>query len=369
MVKICFALTNRTNYSKIRPILFEIQKLKKYKPYIVLSSSILLDRYGNSYQDILNDGFDINMKIDCVMMNDSHEAMAKTVGLSIIEHSTYFKSLKPELLVVVGDRFDMLAPVVAASMMNIKIAHIQGGEESGTIDNVIRDVITRFSHKHFVSTNKSAKNLENYGVSRNSIHNFGCPAVEYISSFETGKYFDVNKLGKKYKRDIKIAPKEKFLLLMIHPDTTNKDDVDMNIILNEVVNLEMKSFIFYPNIDANNSSISEAMATFKNHNNLYFIRHMPLEGFIHTMAHSSCFITNSSSGIREAASFGTPVINLGFRQIGRERNSNVFDIENKYHLLSNRILELINQRFEKKNIYFKPNCAKMITSELVKVLN
>lgn len=368
MKTICIALTNRTNYSKLKTVLFELRNFRDLECRIVLSSTILLDRYGSSYRDLLHDGFEIDKKIDCVLMNDSHEAMAKTVGLSVLEHATYFQWRRPDLLLIVGDRFDMLAPAVAASMMNIPIAHIQGGELSGTIDNVIRDVITRFAALHFVATEQSAQNLSNYGVAPKSIFDYGCPAVEYISQIEVGKNFDQDKLGKKFKRDIHIKPGEKYFLVMIHPDTTNRHDVDMEAVMSAVVKFGVKTFIFYPNVDAHNSEIVASIAKYKNNDNFYMIRHMPLEGFIHTMAHCSCMIGNSSSGIREAASFGVPVINIGYRQVDRERNANVIDIEDRYETLEEMINKYIGHRFEKQNIYFKPGCANKIALEITRFI-
>ena len=161
MKTVCVSLTNRTNYSKLKLVLKELNKYKNLEIKIVISSTILLNRYGDGYKDLINDGWQIDKKIDCILMNDSHEAMSKTIGISIIEHSSYFAEIKPDLLLIVGDRFDMLAPALTASMMNIPIGHIQGGELSGTIDNVIRDIISRISCMHFVSTSKSAENLRN----------------------------------------------------------------------------------------------------------------------------------------------------------------------------------------------------------------
>lgn len=368
MKNISIALTNRTNYSKLKTVLYELRKLPDVQCRIVLSSTILLDRYGNGYQDLLRDGFEIDKQIDCVLMNDSHEAMAKTVGLSVVEHATYFQWRKPDLLIIVGDRFDMLAPAVAASMMNIPIAHIQGGELSGTIDNVIRDVITRFASLHFVATEQSAINLINYGVPRESVFDYGCPAVEYISAIDVGEHFDRVRLGKKYKRDIDIKPGEVYFLVMIHPDTTNRQDVDMDSVMNAVASFGFKAFIFYPNVDAHNSEIVSSIAKYKTNDKFYMIRHMPLEGFVHTMAHCSCMISNSSSGIREAASFGVPVINIGHRQVDRERNKNVIDIGDRYEELRSTIEQYMGHRFERKNIYFKRNCANQIAAKITEFI-
>ena len=364
MKRICIALTNRTNYSKLKTVLFELRKLPDVQCRIVLSSTILLDRYGSGYQDLLRDGFEIDKQIDCALMNDSHEAMAKTVGLSIVEHATYFEWRKPDLLIIVGDRFDMLAPAVAASMMNIPIAHIQGGELSGTIDNVVRDVITRFASLHFVATEQSALNLIRYGVLPERVFDYGCPAVEYISQIDVGKHFDKVRLAKKFKQEIDIGVDEEYFLVMIHPDTTNQNDVNMDAVMDAVASFGLKAFIFYPNVDAHNSGIISSISKYKSNSNFYMIRHIPLEGFIHAMAHCACMISNSSSGIREAASFGVPVINIGHRQVDRERNQNVIDIGDCYEELEPTIRKFMGHRFKKQNIYFKRNCAEQIAEKI-----
>ncbi len=369
MINICVSLTNRTNYSKLKPVLFALREVPETNIQIVLSSTILLERYGNGYQDLVKDGFAIDFKIDCTLLNDSHAAMAKTVGLSIVEHSSYFQWRQPDLLIIVGDRFDMLAPAVAASMMNIPIAHIQGGELSGTIDNVIRDVITRFASLHFVATEQSAQNLINYGVDSSKVFDYGCPAVEYVSQIDVGANFDPKRLAKSFKRKISIAPNDQYFLVMIHPDTTNRNDVSMDLVLDAVASFKVKAFIFYPNVDANNSEIVSSIAKYKTNQNFYMIRHMPLEGFIHLLAHCSCMISNSSSGIREAASFGIPVVNVGFRQVDRQRNSNVFDIGNDYKRLSEVIRSSVGKHYGTSNIYFKPNCSLNIAKQLISFIS
>jgi len=369
MKTICAALTNRTNYSKLKTVLLELRNVAELDLKIILSSTILLERYGSGYQDLLRDGFCIDKAIDCVLMNDSHEAMAKTTGLSIIEHATYFGWRKPDLLLVVGDRFDMLAPVVAGATMNIPIAHIQGGELSGTIDDVIRDIITKFATLHFVATEKSAQSLYKFGIDASFVFNVGCPAVEYISKQDVGEYFDAKRLSKRFKREIDIRPREEYVLVMVHPDTTNKDDVPMDAVMDAVERLGLKAFVFYPNVDANNSQIVSAIAKHNKNPNFYMVRHMPLEDFVYTMAHCVCMIGNSSSGIREAASFGVPVINVGDRQAGRERNANVIDLGNRYELLEATIRKHMGRHFEKTNIYFQADCSQKIARELSRFLS
>ncbi|MDD3288840.1 MAG: UDP-N-acetylglucosamine 2-epimerase [Alphaproteobacteria bacterium] len=364
MKKISVPLTNRTNYSKLKLVLLSLNKYSDIQISIVASSTVLLERYGKAFEDVIKDGFNIDQKIDCVLMNDSHESMAKTVGMSIIEHATYFSSAKPDMLLVVGDRFDMMAPVVAASMMNIPIAHIQGGEVSGTIDNVVRDVFTNFASMHFVATEKSAQKLHQLGIKDDVVFDYGCPAVEYISKIDIGDSFDAARLMKSFKRVIDIGRDEKYFLVMVHPDTTNRHDVNMDKILNVVEKFGIKALIFYPNVDAHNSEIVASIAKHKNNENFFMIRHMPIDGFVHAMAHCCCMIGNSSAGIREASSFGTPVINVGYRQVNRERNSNVIDIGDDYDLLDAMIKKHMDYKFDRSNIYLKPDCSRMIAKEI-----
>ena len=367
--KICVPITNRTNYSKLKHILIELRE--RFGPdalHIVASSTILLERYGKAFEDLIRDGFTIDKKIDCILMNDSHEAMAKTTGLSLMEHASFFGELKPDLMLVVGDRFDMLAPVVAASMMNIPMAHIQGGETSGTIDNTVRNVISKFSRHHFVATDLSRQHLLEQGILDNSIHNFGCPAVEYISKINIGDHFDKNRLAKRFKRDLNISAGTKYLLVMLHPDTTQDNDVNMDRLLDAVESFDIPAFVFYPNADAKNFQIVSDMAKHKENSNFYMLRHMPLEDFVHTMAHAACMIGNSSAGIREAALFGTPVINIGSRQTGRERNANVIDVPSGLENIKEVIARYIDYRFPVKNIYYRENCIRRTVDEICKIL-
>jgi UDP-hydrolysing UDP-N-acetyl-D-glucosamine 2-epimerase len=363
--KLAVVITNRTNYSKQKLVLRALKEFSNVEIEIIASSSILLDRYGAAYHDLEADGLKVDVKLDCLLMNDSHEAMVNTIGLSMIQHSSYFSSFKPDMLLVVGDRFDAIAPAFSASIMNIPIAHIQGGEVSGSIDNKIRDVISKISTLHFVATDVSHARLVQFGMNEEHVFNYGCPAVEYIATMDIGDHFENNELHKKLKHSLDIAKGENFFLVMVHPDTTNQDDVDMNIMLEAITSFKMKTLIFYPNVDANNTAILNAINAFRHLDFVETIKHLPLEGFVHVMGHCACMIGNSSAGIREAASFGTPVVNVGDRQEGRERNSNVIDVRCEYTAIVDAIECGMNTPFEKTNIFYKEDCSKLITKEIV----
>lgn len=366
--KICVIITNRTNYSKLKLVLTALKHYDFVQLEIVASSSILLERYGTPYRDLETDGFKVERKIDCLLMNDSHEAMVKTAGLSMIQHADYLGASRPDLVLVVGDRFDTLPPALAASMMNIPIAHIQGGETSGTIDDKVRDLISKVATLHFVSTERCKKRLIQWGIDGSLIFNYGCPAVEYVSGIDVGDCFDRARIKKEFKRIIEIKPDERYFLVIAHPDTTNEDDLDMEVVLRAVESFGQKTFVFYPNIDPSNAKIISDISKFRRNAKFYMIRHMPLESFVHTMAHCCCMIGNSSAGIREAGSFGVPVVNIGERQSGRERNRNVIDVQCRYEHLVTTIQSVMKRRFERDNLYYKGNCSSNIASEIVNFL-
>lgn len=367
---LCAAIANRTNYTKLRGILLGLKEHENIVDLrIVASSTVLLDKYGACINDIEEDELSIDRKIDCILMNDSHETMAKTVGLSMIEHASYYQDIDPDMLLVVGDRFDILPSVLAAAMMNVPIVHVQGGESSGTIDNTVRKIISQCASLHFPATESSRQQLIESGIDGEIVFNYGCPAVEYVSSLDVGTSFDAKKvLHKKFKRTIDIAEGEPYLLVMIHPDTRIHNDVDVDVVLRVILETGLKAFVFYPNADANNSEITGSIGKFRNHENLYLIKHMPISDFVATMAHASCMIGNSSAGIREAASFGVPVINLGLRQSNRERNANTRDVACEHRQLKDAIQEAIATSYPRSNIYYKPNCTANICSKIVETL-
>lgn len=365
---ICVIIVNRTNYTKLKPILLELNKYD-VNLNIVGSSSLILDKYANTYHDVEGDGFVIDSKINCLLSKDSHESMLITSGLSMIQHSKYLNDNRPDLLLVVGDRFDTFPPVLCSSIMNIPIAHIQGGELSGTIDNRIRNLISSLSSLHFVSTKNSKKRLISIGVDKDTIFNFGCPAVEYINSINIDKKFDPHMLHKEFKHNLDISENEDYFMVMVHPDTTNPNDVDMSTVFRAINYFGVKTIVFYPNVDAYNSLILRSISEFRDHNNFYLVKHIPIEGYIHLLAHSKCLIGNSSSGIREAASFGIPVINIGNRQINRERNDNTFDVICDYDLIIKAIQLSLKRKFSKNNIYYQKNCSKKIANKILEFLN
>jgi len=347
--KLIVPMSNRTNYSKIRPVLMELRKSDRVDIRVVLSSAILLNQYGGAHQDIVLDGFNVTHRIDCLLNNDTLESMSKTSGLSLIEHSSVLSLERPDGVLMTGDRFDILGPVLSARMMNIPIFHIQGGEISGSIDDTVRNIITLCSDRHYVATENAFNRVLNLVQDPTNIFNFGCPAVEMITQLDIAE------------------PKiEDYFLLALHPNTLREDDVDMGVILDACEQFEQQCIIFHPNPDAFNKNI---LAHIQASSSNLIQTHLPIQEFVSLMAHADCMIGNSSAGIREAATFGTPVVNIGDRQVSRERNKNTIDVPcDKPSIVEAISKSLQIGRYPKENIYFKPDSASNIAQDILKRL-
>jgi len=216
------------------------------------------------------------------------------------------------------------------------------------VDDLVRDLISLCADRHYVCTEISKTNVVSLTGS-NSVFNFGCPSVEYLSSFDVGPCLDVSNMKHHFKDGLFVNPNEDFLLVCVHPNTTKPDDVDMDVILSACVSLGLKCIVIYPNVDAFNSSILDAIRRHKD--NLFRIKHIEIEYFVHLMAHAKCMIGNSSAGIREAASFNIPVVNIGDRQNDRERNANILDCSCDYDAIVNAIKMAISTEVFHPNIY------------------
>jgi len=366
MYKIIVPICNRTNYSKLRPVVNKLKETGKVDIDIVTSSDMAIGHRANAVSDIISDGLNISHHIDCLMFNDTLDSMSKTMGLSLIEHSSIYTNVKPNAILVVGDRFDILPSVLSAKLSNIPILHIQGGERSGSIDDTVRDMITICADRHYVSTQSAYDNVQKIAKTKH-IFNYGCPAVEAISATNVGMYLDVATFKKNYKNSFGIAPYEKYILVMVHPNTSNEHDVDMDALLSSVLSFGLKTVVMYPNIDPFNSNILKGI---KDYNEMVIrVRHMPIGDFVKLMAHASCMVGNSSSGIREAASFGTPVVNVGQRQINRERNLNTIDSGSSYESIRESIdKSLLIGRYNIDNIYYKKDCSSQISKDILSYL-
>jgi UDP-hydrolysing UDP-N-acetyl-D-glucosamine 2-epimerase len=327
--KICVVVTARPSYSRIKTALLAIKEHTNLELQLVVAASALLDRYGSAVNFIENDGFEITAKVFNVLEGENLTASAKTTGIGILELSTVFDNIKPDIVVTVADRFETIATAISASYMNIPLAHIQGGEVTGNIDEKVRHAITKLSDYHFVTSLDAAERLCKMGEEPSSVFVTGCPSIDlakdvvgnklnfdpFLKYGGVGKVLDINR---------------GYLVVMQHPVTTEYEDSRLHIeqTLQAVQELNLPVFWFWPNVDAGADGTSKGIRSFRECNdlsNFHFFKNMEPNDFLKLIDNAVCLIGNSSVGIRESAYLGVPVVNIGSRQNKRLRSANVID--------------------------------------------
>ena len=371
MKKICVVIVNRANYGRVRLLLKKIKKSKKLKLQIILASSTLLKNYGKLDEIIKKDGLKVDKKFFNHISGENNETMAKSVGLLTIELSSVFYDLKPDLVLTIADRYETLATATAASYMNICVAHLQGGELTGSIDESVRHAVTKLSHIHLTCTNNSRKRVIQMGENPKKVFNVGCPSIDQIRNINFKKKFSLTKykFGVGYKVDLK----KKYLVVMLHPITNNEQETVQNIknTFASILKINMQCIWFWPNIDAGSNKISNYIRSFRENNpnnKINFYTNFETEDFLKLIKNADCLIGNSSSGIREGSYLQVPVVNIGSRQDNRERGDNVLDTKNTKKSIYNSIIRQLNRkRIKINNIYGNGNSSQKILNIINKV--
>ncbi|XP_034750555.1 bifunctional UDP-N-acetylglucosamine 2-epimerase/N-acetylmannosamine kinase isoform X2 [Etheostoma cragini] len=339
-LRVCVATCNRADYSKLAPIMSGIKMHPdEFELEVVVLGSHLIDDYGNTFRMIEQDDFAIGSKLHTIVRGEDEAAMVESVGLALVKLPDVLQRLCPDILVIHGDRFDALALATAAALMNIRILHVEGGEVSGTIDDSIRHAISKLAHYHACCTRGAEQHLIAMCEDHSRILLAGCPVYDkLLSSNHRDDYMDIIKswLGDN-------SQECEYIVALQHPVTTDiKQSIKIyGLMLDALLSFNKKTLILYPNIDAGSKEMVRVMRKkgIEQHPNFRAVKHIPFEQFIQLVKHAGCMIGNSSCGVREAGAFGTPVINLGTRQTGRETGENVLhvrdaDTHNKiYHAL------------------------------------
>ncbi len=367
--KICFVITSKIHYSRSKFLLEELNNHPDIDLQIVLGGSALLEQYGNVEPFLIADGYQIKARILMSVSGGSVMSMAKTSGLGLIEFSSVLESLNPDIVLVRGDRFEILPLVTAAVYMNKMVAHIEGGDLTGTIDESVRHAVTKLSHIHFATNEDSKKRIIKMGENPDYVFNVGDPAIELLHrhrSSITNK--SINTLGV---GDIVDVDKP-FVIVMFHPVTTEieKSQTDINNLLKAVSKIKIPAIWFWPNIDAGGDVMSKAIRIFREQNNpqhIRFLKYISEDKFLGLLKKAKCLIGNSSSGVKESSYIGLPVVNIGSRQNGRYRSLNVVDVPScDTKEIYNAILKQCKKdgAYKKDHYYFKPNTSKNIVQIL-----
>ncbi|MDX2227609.1 MAG: UDP-N-acetylglucosamine 2-epimerase [Verrucomicrobiae bacterium] len=329
--KICVVIGSRANYSSIKSVMRAIHAHPQLQLQLVVGASALLDRYGAVVKLIEKDGFHPDARLFMLIEGETPATMAKSTGVGLMELPGVFENLAPDVVLTVGDRFETMATTLAAAYMNIPVAHTMGGEVSGTIDESIRHAVTKFAHIHFPASRDAATRIERLGEKPENIHMVGCPRVDLVAEILNSPEGD--SLARLFEGGVgePLNMDKPFILVSQHPVTTEYGEGEMQITrtLQAVREVGLPAIILWPNADAGSEDIARGIRKWRERKldaQMHFFKNLPIETYVRLMKRTACLVGNSSSGIREGAYIGTPVVNLGTRQDMRERGKNVIEI-------------------------------------------
>ncbi len=365
--RVAVVLVDRANYGRLWPVMKAIEAHSGLELLTVCAGTMLLDRFGHAERIVENEGFRIASRVYMELEGSQPATMAKSIGLGIIEFTGEFQRLQPDVVLLIGDRYEALAAAIASAYMNIPIAHVQGGEVSGSIDECARHAITRFAHLHFPATRRAADYLVRMGERPDSVHAVGCPAGDYIRPLETDLPPDLMaKLGVGPALDIS----KPFFLVIYHPVTTQfgTERANAEELLQSLHELAHPTIWIWPNIDAGADDISKALRVYReSHSNkwLHLVKNLDPTTFQKCLKRTVCAIGNSSSFIRDSTFTGTPVVLVGNRQVGREYGENLVQCRaDREDILRVIRAQLAHGRYPPSDLYGSGDSARQICEAL-----
>jgi UDP-hydrolysing UDP-N-acetyl-D-glucosamine 2-epimerase len=368
--KICVVIGSRANYSSIKSAMRAIQAHPALELQLIVAASAVLDRYGSVVNLIEKDGFKPHARVTMLIEGETPATMAKSTGLGLLELPTLFEQLDPDVVLTVGDRFETMATTLAAAYMNIPVAHTMGGEVSGTIDESIRHAVTKFAHIHFPASEGAKERIIKLGERPQHIHMVGCPRIDLVAEIlqrsSTGisdHLFDLG-VGERFSID------EPFVLVSQHPVTTEygTGEAQIMLTLEAVRERGLAAIVLWPNADAGSDDISRGIRKWRERkldDRMHFFKNLPIETYVNLMRSTACLIGNSSSGIREGAYIGTPVVNIGTRQHMRDRGDNVVEVGYDREQISDAIARQVEHgRYATNPIYGNGTAGSKIADVL-----
>lgn len=354
--RVCVVVTARPSYARVKSLLQAVDARPELELLLVVGASALLERYGPVVDVMRADGFEPDAVVYMVVEGENLVTTAKSTGLGVVELATIFDNLKPDVVVSVADRYETLATAIAASYLNVPLAHLQGGEVTGSIDEKVRHAVTKLANVHFVSNETARERVVRMGEDPATVHVTGCPSID-VAARTTARNDRPNArttaraaAGEAPAADGEPGPPAfdpfrgyggvgapfrptpgEYLVVLQHPVTTEYERAPDQIreTLAAVEALGRPTFWFWPNVDAGSDLVSKGIRHHRETrpmDHVYFFKNLSPEDFVRLLDGAACLIGNSSAGIREGAFLGLPVVNVGNRQAGRDRADNVTDV-------------------------------------------
>lgn len=336
----------RANYGRLLPVMQAVQRHPDLGLKLLVTGMHLDPSRGNTYREIEKDGFAIDYKIPVPLEDGDGPAMARALGNMIVSLTDVLVQLEPDVLLLLGDRGEELAGAVAGAHCGIPVAHLHGGEITGSIDESTRHAISKFAHIHLAATEDSAARLERMGEDQWRIFTVGSPGLDYI----LGQPKEPAALVRK---EFGVPDGDKLLIVLQHPVTSEAESAaqQMRETMEAVLETGYTSVVIYPNTDAGGNDMIRVIESYSTNPKPRIRQSVPYSTFLSLLAAADLMIGNSSSAIMEAPSFGLPCINLGSRQQGRLRGSNLIDSAHDRSAIGNAIREALT------NAAFRQACA------------
>ena len=370
--KVCVVVGSRANYSSIKAVMRAVEAHPGLELQLVAGASALLDRYGSVIEVMERDGFVPVARVFMLVEGETPVTMAKSTGLGLLELPTLFDALQPDVVLTVGDRFETMATTLAATYMNIPLAHTMGGEVSGNIDDNIRHAVTKFANIHFPACEEARERILRLGEDPATVHNVGCPRMDLVAELldenpSVDAELFAEGVGAVFSTD------DDFLIVSQHPVTDEYGDGEAQIseTLYAVLGARLPALVLWPNSDAGSEDVARGIRKFRERQPdapFHYVKNLPPEIYLPLMAKTRCLIGNSSSGIREGAFIGTPAVNVGTRQTSRQRGRNVVDTGYDRGAITNALFDRIRRgRLPSEPIYGDgaagPRIAHLLATE------
>jgi len=335
--------SSRADYGHLFWPLRDLANTEGIELKLIALGSHLSPEFGNTIQELEKDGFEISARIECLLSSDTDVGMAKTIGNATLSLADLLGHMRPDVLLLIADRYEMLAPASVALALRIPTAHIEGGEISeGAIDDAVRNALTKMSHVHFTSTEEARRRVIAMGEEEWRVHRAGAPSLDHLRRTELLTKDQIE-------RHLRLNLNRPTVLVSYHPVTIAEDTLEEAGALFAALETLPDQLIFcYPNADAGSRSLIDRTRAFlERHKAGWVFTNLDPRAYWSLLRHVDILVGNSSSGIMESASFALPTVNVGIRQQGRERALNVLDAEPRVESIVNATRKAQSPEFKK----------------------
>ncbi len=368
--KITVLTGTRAEYGLLRSPMESIKAHDCLSLSVIATGMHLSPRYGNTVDEIRNDGFTVDREVSMLVEGDTGVAMAKSLGLGTTSLADAFMSLDPDVVLLLGDRDEALAGALAAAHMNIPVAHIHGGDamHGAIIDDSIRHAITKFAHIHFPASELSASRIRKLGEEPERITVCGAPGIDDVLSND---FMTPETIREQYR----LSGNKPLIVMLQHPVTTQPEQAGKQVeqTLNAIDHFDAHVVIIYPNSDAGSDRIIDEIESRELGPDKHAFRSLPRHEYLGLLAGADVMVGNSSSGILEAPSFGLPAVDIGPRQEGRERGDNTISVTHDTEAIADAIeRSLFDEAFKKQaadgdNLYDYGGAGTRISERLAEI--